>query len=168
LPDGSRLFLIVVTPAITHRSSALLDHLARLSRLRSEAALSPLGLRPRHLVALTLLRDHHGSTQQALAGQLQIDRTNLVGLLNELEADGLIARRRAAEDRRRHIVEITEAGTTRLQQAECALAAAENETLGALDPDQRETLYQLLQQATAGHVVDCAAAADVAPASASA
>ena len=39
-----------------------------------------------------------------------------------------------------------------------ALAAAENEVFSALDHDQRETLYRLLQQATAGHIVDCAAA----------
>jgi DNA-binding MarR family transcriptional regulator len=95
---------------------------------------------------------------------LQIDRTNLVGLLNELERDGLVERRRTAEDRRRHIVELTPEGTARLREAECALAAAEEEVLGALDADQRELLYQLLQQATAGHVVDCAAAVDTAAA----
>ena len=75
-----------------HRSSALLDHLARLTRVRAESALTPLGLRARHLVALTVLRDHGSATQQSLSGALRIDRTNLVGLLNELEADGLIAR----------------------------------------------------------------------------
>src|SRR5476649_2217464 len=79
-------------PAATacHRSSALLDHLARLTRLRAESALAPLGLRPRHLVLLTVLRDHGSPTQQALAAALRTDRTNLVGLLNELETDGLI------------------------------------------------------------------------------
>jgi tagatose-1,6-bisphosphate aldolase len=40
-----------------------------------------------------------------------------------------------------------------------ALAATEDEVLGALDADQRETLYQLLAQATTSHVVDCASAA---------
>ncbi|HWI71711.1 MAG TPA: MarR family winged helix-turn-helix transcriptional regulator [Baekduia sp.] len=151
-----------------HRSSALLDHLARLTRSRSESALAPLGLRPRHLVALTVLRDHGGGTQQGLASVLQIDRTNLVGLLNDLERLGLIARRRAEDDRRRHIVELTPGGAERLREAECAMAAAENEVLGALDPEQRETLYQLLQQATAGHVVDCAGAAAAAEATATA
>ncbi|WP_432419782.1 MarR family winged helix-turn-helix transcriptional regulator [Baekduia alba] len=152
---------IAGTESTTHRSSALLDHLARLTRLRSESALAPLGLRPRHLVALTVLRDHGGSTQQALAGMLHIDRTNLVGLLNDLEKAGLISRLRAEEDRRRHIVALTADGAQRLGEAECALAAAENEVLGALDVDERETLYRLLQRATGGHVGDCAAAAAV-------
>ena len=149
-----------------HRSSALLDHMARLMRMRAESALAPLGLRPRHLVALTVLRDQGSPTQQALAAALQTDRTNLIGLLNELETDGLIVRRRSAEDRRRHFVELTAAGSERLAEAETALAEAEDDVLGALDADQRETLYQLLAQATTSHVVDCAAAAaEVLPAS---
>jgi DNA-binding MarR family transcriptional regulator len=151
--------VIAGTESTTHRSSALLDHLARLMRTRAASALSPLGLRPRHLVALTVLRDHTGATQQGLAIALHIDRTNLVGLLNDLESRGLIARRRAEEDRRRHIVELTDDGAEALATAECALAATENEVLGALDTEQRELLYQLLQQATAGHMLDCAAAA---------
>jgi DNA-binding MarR family transcriptional regulator len=155
----SRLPTISSLPAIDqppHRSAALLVHLARLMRVRSEAALEPLGLRARHLIALTVLREQRGSTQQALATTLQVDRTNLVGLLNELEADGLIARRRSSEDRRRHIVELTAAGAQQLAAAECALAAAEAEVLGALDLQQRETLYHLLQRATAEAHLDCA------------
>jgi DNA-binding MarR family transcriptional regulator len=129
-------------------------------RLRSESALAPLGLRPRHLVALTVLRDRGVSTQQALSTTLQIDRTNLVGLLNELEADKLIERRRTSEDRRRHVVELTAAGVDVLARVEFALAAVEDEVLGGLDDEQRETLYSLLQQATSDHAPNCADAID--------
>ncbi|MDT4899670.1 MAG: hypothetical protein QOJ78_600 [Pseudonocardiales bacterium] len=146
----------VITPP-THRSSALLDHLARRMRLRTEAVLAPLGLRPRHLVALTVLRHLGGSTQQALATTLAMDGTNIVGLLNELEADKLIERRRSPEDRRRHVVELTEAGVNQLANAECALAQVEHEVLGALDASQRETLYTLLQLAATGTGVSCPA-----------
>ena len=93
-----------------HRSGALLDHLARRMRLRAESVLAPLGLRPRHLVALTVLRGRDGITQQALSVTLEMDGTNIVGLLNELEAEDLIERRRSPEDRRRHLVVLTEAG----------------------------------------------------------
>jgi DNA-binding MarR family transcriptional regulator len=153
---------VTIVASLSHtdrRSLPLLDHLVRLGRMRAEAALAPLGLRPRHLVALTVMRQHGDSTQQALAAALRIDRTNLVGLLNELETDGLIARRRSAEDRRRHIVELTGDGARRLAEAEAALTAVEDEVLGALDPGQRELLYDLLTQATTSHVLDCAAAA---------
>jgi MarR family transcriptional regulator, lower aerobic nicotinate degradation pathway regulator len=134
---------------------ALLDHLARRMRLRAEAVLAPLGLRPRHLVALTVLRDRGGSAQQALAATLTTDGTNIVGLLNELEAEKLIERRRSPEDRRRHVVELTALGAEQLAKVECALSTVEDEVLGALDESQRETLYSLLQQAVTGTVVNC-------------
>jgi MarR family transcriptional regulator, lower aerobic nicotinate degradation pathway regulator len=139
-----------------HHPGALIDHLARRMRLRAEAVLAPLDLRPRHLVALTVLRDRGGSTQQALAVTLAMDGTNIVGLLNKLEADNLIERRRSPDDRRRHLVEITDVGAKQLAKAELALSAVEDEVLGALDHTQRETLYDLLQQAAVGTVVTCA------------
>jgi MarR family transcriptional regulator, lower aerobic nicotinate degradation pathway regulator len=149
---------MAVQPEVTqtaHHSGALLDHLARRMRLRSEAVLAPLGLRPRHMVALTVLRDGGGSTQQALAATLEMDGTNIVGLLNDLEAKNLIERRRSPEDRRRHTVELTEAGATQLSNVEFALLSAEDEVLGALSETQREMLYNLLQQAARGSDVSC-------------
>src|SRR3954470_10069149 len=119
---------MAVTSHQAHRSSALLDHLARPMRMRPGAALGPLRLRPRHFVTLTVLRGAGGiAGQQELAASLSMDRTNLVGLLNELEAEGLILRRRAPEDRRRHIVELTPAGEERLAAAEAAIGAAEDD-----------------------------------------
>jgi len=149
---------LIVNPAVQHRSSALIDHLARFTRARAESALDRQGLRPRALVALTLLRDHGSFSQQGLATALQIDKTNLVGLLNDLENGGLVARRRSPEDRRRHVVEITPAGEAKLADAEAALAAVEDDLLRGLSEDERETLYQLLQRATSEHVVDCSTA----------
>ena len=151
---------MATTTKQAHRSSALLSHLARLIQMASQAELEPLGLRPRHLVALTVLRENDGvAGQQDLAAELHVDRTNLVGLLNELEGDGLILRRRAEKDRRRHIVELTAAGEERLAAAERAIGAAEDEVLGALSDRQREQLFELLQQASAGRAPDCGAAA---------
>jgi len=139
-----------------HRCGALLDHLTRRMRLRSEAVLAPLGLRPRHLVALTVLRDRQGSTQQDLAKTLEMDSTNVVGLLNELETANLVERRRSPADRRRHLVELTDVGAKQLAKAEFALAAVEDEVLCGLDNEQRETLYTLLQQAsTQGEFIAC-------------
>jgi DNA-binding MarR family transcriptional regulator len=132
------------------RSGALLELLARRMRGASEAALGEAGLRPRHLIALTVLRDVGESSQADLAGSLQMDRTNLVGLLNELEKEGLIERRRSPEDRRRHSVVLTTTGRERLARAEFTLSAAEDLVLGALTSKQRETLYELLQKAVAG------------------
>jgi len=130
-----------------HRCGALLDHLARRIRLRSESVLTPFGLRTRHLLALTVLREQSGSTQQDLAKTLEMDSTNIVGLLNDLEGQNLVERRRSPADRRRHVVELTDVGLKLLIKIEFALAAVEDEVLGTLDYDEREALYSLLHKA---------------------
>jgi hypothetical protein len=66
----------------------LLIKLGRITMYRFTEALEPFGLRPRHLAALIELRDRGELTQQSLCGQLHLDPTNLVAILNELEASG--------------------------------------------------------------------------------
>jgi DNA-binding MarR family transcriptional regulator len=143
----------------THQSAALIDHLARATRHQAEIALAPLGLRTRHLVALTLLRDHGPASQRDLAAALHLDPSNVVGLLNELERTGLAIRRRDADDRRRHIVELSRHGHETLAAAEQALKQMEDELFAPLDADQRETLYELLLEVTGGQLPNCVSAA---------
>ena len=139
---------VVEQPA--HHCGALLDYLARRMRSAGLEVLKPLGLRSRHLLALTVLRDHGASSQIHLAEILDIDRTNLVGLLNELEQAGLVQRHRSAQDRRRHDVVLTDPGRERLAQAEIRLGVTEDVVLAALSRPERETLYGLLARATEG------------------
>jgi DNA-binding MarR family transcriptional regulator len=146
-----------------HRCGALLEQLARRMRLHTETVLAPLDLRPRHLVALTVLRDQNGSTQQALSTTLMMDRAKVVGLLNELETAGLIERLRSPEDRRRHVVQLTDAGIQGLAKAEFALTAAEDAVLGTLDDTQREALYDLLALANSASPDGAAACASAMP-----
>lgn len=137
-----------VVDGSARRSGALIDYLARHLRRRSESALTPLGLRTRHLVALTVLRERGEVTQQDLAAALVLDSTNIVGLLNELESKDLAERRRSPSDRRRHVVSLTSEGLRVLCEAEAALAAVEDEVFEALDRTQRDQLHQLLVAAT--------------------
>ncbi|MFD2025606.1 MarR family winged helix-turn-helix transcriptional regulator [Promicromonospora aerolata] len=130
------------------RSGALIDYLARHLSRRSESALAPLGLRTRHLVALTVLRARGDITQRDLASALVLDGTNVVGLLNELEGRGLVERRRSPEDRRRHVVSVTDDGVSLLCAAETALTAVEDEVFQTLTAEQRSQLHELLVAAT--------------------
>lgn len=146
-----------------YHSIALLDHLARAGRRAAETMLDPTGLRPRHLIALTLLSDHGAASQQGLAETLSLDPSNVVGLLNELEERGLITRRRDPADRRRHIVEISTEGENELRAARRLLARVEDDVLRALSADERATLHGLLVRAAGGQLPDttaCAAETD--------
>src|SRR3954454_6687557 len=88
----------------------LMIKLGRITTHRFTEALEPFGIRPRHVAALIELRDRGELTQQSLCGQLHLDPTNLVAILNELEEKGFATRRRDPEDRRRHLVEVSKKG----------------------------------------------------------
>jgi DNA-binding MarR family transcriptional regulator len=133
------------------QSLALLSHLARVGQRETEGVL-PDGLRTAHLMLLTLLRDHGAASQAGLAEALRLDPSNLVGLLNELERRELVTRRHHPEDRRRHIVELSDAGIAELQCTEARLAMIEDRVLGALAPEERAALHDLLMRAAGGQL----------------
>ena len=135
-------------------SAPLLVHLARRMQTEAEVELTAFGLRARHVVALTLLRDLGEQNQSDLPAMLGIDATNVVALLNELEANGLVERRRSAEDRRRHTVTLTAAGTGKLTEIEKVLSVVEQRVLAALSDAEQHDLYSLLARATASSCSD--------------
>ncbi len=106
-----------------------------------------LGMQLRHLVALEYVRDHDNCPQQELADAFCMDANNVVLLLNELEQLGYATRVRDPHDRRRHLVQLTDAGRAAILQTEAAQGAIENEVLQALDAEERRTLRNLLARA---------------------
>jgi DNA-binding MarR family transcriptional regulator len=134
------------------QTGPLLELIARRVRAEAEAEIEAFNLRPRHLVALTLLQLLGPQSQSDLAEALRVDRTNLVGLLNQLEAENLIERRRSSEDRRRHTVSLTPTGNRRLAELQHALTHAEQRVLAVLDSDQQAALHALLEQIAANSV----------------
>ena len=122
----------------------LMIKLGRITMHRFTEALEPFGIRPRHVAALIELRDHGELTQQSLCGQLHLDPTNLVAILNELEQRGYATRRRDPEDRRRHLVEVSSKGVAVIEKVSEVMDGVEDDLLAGLDPDEREQLDALL------------------------
>jgi DNA-binding MarR family transcriptional regulator len=137
------------------RSTVLITRMARAMRRQFERAVAPLGLRARHLVALTHLKDHGPSAQQTLIEALGLDASNLVALLNELEDADLIVRSRDRADRRRGIIELSAEGERLLMEVDRALEAVDDEILSALSADERATLNELLARAGAAGPLEC-------------
>jgi DNA-binding MarR family transcriptional regulator len=105
-----------------------------------------LGMRFKPYMTLGYVRDHPGATQQELESALFMDANSVVLILNELEAARFSIRRRDPNDRRRHIVEITESGRKALDRADKAREGLEDEILGELSVDERKTLRRLLER----------------------
>jgi DNA-binding MarR family transcriptional regulator len=126
--------------------------LTRLSRVIYRRAVPELiGIRIKEFVALVYLRESGKAAQQKLAETMMMDANNCVILLNGLEEEGLIARTRDPEDRRRHIVAITPKGRKALENAERKLETLEDEVLGSLDESERDQLRDLLAKALEDH-----------------
>jgi DNA-binding MarR family transcriptional regulator len=117
-----------------------------LRQIHVRATEEELGMRLKHVILLSHLRDSGEVPQQELGDVTGLDANNLVLMLNDLEVEELAERRRDPADRRRHNVAITKAGRKRLERAEEQLAARDEEVLAALTADERATLRTLLKK----------------------
>jgi MarR family transcriptional regulator, lower aerobic nicotinate degradation pathway regulator len=114
-------------------------------------ALEEAGASLYHYSVLALLAEGASETQASIADTLKLDRSQLVGLLDSLEEDGLIERRRDPNDRRRHMVRLTAAGEKRLGLLRSLVKEIEDHFLAPLDADERYQLYRLLFRVAAYH-----------------
>jgi DNA-binding MarR family transcriptional regulator len=117
-------------------------------------------LSPRQFQLLGLLHDRGQMGQRELGHAMEIDPSILVTLLNPLEADRLLSRRRDALDRRRHLVSLTAKGERRLGAAAQAQREAEDQLFAGLDDAQREQLRILLIALNDSLSGECAPPAD--------
>ena len=98
-------------------------------------------------MAVSALRDTDGELPLVMrAGERRkgVWRSILVTLLNPLDTNGYVSRKRDPTDRRRHVVNLTRRGEQRLDRAAQAQRDAENEILASLTPAQRHQLRNLL------------------------
>jgi DNA-binding MarR family transcriptional regulator len=127
----------------------LLTRLARAVFIRSSVDL--VGMNLRNMVTLAYLRDHPGVSQQTMTEDLSMDSNTGVLVLNDLEDLDYAERRRDPADRRRHLVDITDAGLEALEHAELAQGSIEDEILAGLSTSDRADLRRLLVKALEKH-----------------
>ena len=126
----------------TASPTVLLTRLAwsTFRRLKPEV----LGMKLKEYFALRQLSDDGQMSQASLCSGLNVDANYMTLMLNDLEAEGWVQRRRDPADRRRHIVELTAEGSAAIERAERAIDAMEDEVLGPLSAEERATLRDLM------------------------
>jgi DNA-binding MarR family transcriptional regulator len=134
----------------------LLKRLGFAAKSRSLEIYEQAGLNPYHYAILTVLDERVPETQAAIADALSYDRGTLVGLLDELEEQGFVERKRDPDDRRRHLVRLTADGKRTLARLRTLSQQVEEEFLAPLDAEQREALHTLLLQLATYHEPRCA------------
>jgi DNA-binding MarR family transcriptional regulator len=125
---------------------------ARITRRLADAerpVLAEHGLSMWAYVALSHLAAAPAGTQLALAQAIHYDKTRLIALLDELEADGLVTRTPDPADRRAKVVSLTPAGAARQAQAQRAIRAMEATLLADLSDAERARLRRTLARVAA-------------------
>jgi DNA-binding MarR family transcriptional regulator len=102
------------------------------------------GARGYHYRLLAALEEFGPASQAELGRSTSIDRSDVVGALNELAEEGLIERAPDPDDRRRNVITITPAGRARLGKLDKVLAEIQEELLAPLLAADRRRLIELL------------------------
>ena len=108
--------------------------------------MAEFGLRPVDFSVMSVIHHNPGVTSRQLCAALNLLPPNLVGLVQSLEARGLIKRQPHPTDGRAMGLHPTPAGVALMQQAEQAASDLEIEKSARLTPSQRKTLVELLQK----------------------
>jgi DNA-binding MarR family transcriptional regulator len=120
---------------------------ARAQGLLADAFASE-GVRGYHFRLLAALDQYGPASQADLGRHTGIDRSDVVGTLNDLVARGLARREPDPTDRRRNVVNITKRGATVLARLDAVLDDVQHAVLVPLTPNERKTLVRLLTKLT--------------------
>ena len=115
--------------------------------VRSIAALEQFGLPTGSLTVLSLIAANPGSSQTVLAKAAGLNKSALVGIVDQLEQRGLIARDRSDTDRRRNTVHVTPEGEQAMNALFAAVTREESPIRDALGARDLAQLLALLDRA---------------------
>ena len=136
----------------SHRPDAHLGYLLKHAHLSffelGAVALAPLGINGREAAVLRAIDAGRPVSQGEIARVMNVDRTTMVALIDDLQLKGLVQRRQDPDDRRKNVVELTDAGRGAVQQAAEAVGQAERDFLAPLSAAEaaqfKKTLRALL------------------------
>jgi DNA-binding MarR family transcriptional regulator len=121
-PDG----IAGATPLKMGELSELLGYSLKRAQLKVFEdflrCVAPLQLTPAQFSVLLLLDANPGRNQTEIANTLGILRPNFVAMLDALESRELCVRMRSANDRRSHVLSLTDKGRTTLARAKKLVA----------------------------------------------
>jgi DNA-binding MarR family transcriptional regulator len=128
------------------RFGFLVHDVSRLRRVVFDRALKPLGATRSQWRVLTFLSRRDGMTQTALAADLDLTKVAVGGLLERMEAAGLVQRRPDEFDARIRRVYLTRAGNRLIGQVRSRLAPLEQEALGPNSDEEMATTVRALRR----------------------
>ncbi len=124
-----------------------LNQLHSSLRARLERALADESLGLRSIRVLACLDRSDGMSQQDVCNALDVDRSEMVRIVDRLQEAGLLQRGADPADRRRHNLQLTRNGRKALTRGHLVIDTVTDEALSALSDGERRTLHSLLLRA---------------------
>lgn len=122
----------------------MLFHVTELAGQMYAQAMTTIQLKPQQVGILQLLENEGPMVQARLSDYLSADKAKMVGLLNDLESQGLVARRPNPHDKRSFLVHLLDTGRDRLKEAAKVNDLVNEQFFADLSQDERANLHQLL------------------------
>ena len=138
-----------IPQSLAGRPGALLTIAARTGQDFAKRRLAPLGLSVQLCGVLNLLAVGPIS-QQELGEQLRIDRTTVVELIDDLERQRVVVRRRNPADRRAYMLHLTAKGSAVQKRAARVFDGAADEFFEPLSPAEKKQLMEMLRRVIEG------------------
>ncbi|MEN8159906.1 MAG: MarR family winged helix-turn-helix transcriptional regulator [Myxococcota bacterium] len=123
-----------------------LRRIVRAIDLQSRRMVDQCGLTGPQIVVLREARRLSGSSVSALARAVSLGQPTVSGILDRLEAQGLVRRDRSTQDRRANVVTVTPKGARVLRQAPSLLQDRFRSELSRLEEWERTQILALLQR----------------------
>jgi DNA-binding MarR family transcriptional regulator len=134
---------------LDQRIPFLLSQLGAYVADDAKRRLAPLGVHPRVNAILFALAGKDGQSQRQLSARLGVHRNVMVGLIDNLEQQGLVQRRPHPDDRRAFAVTLTDKARDLLPALQEQSDAIEDEVTAGLSRGERAELLRMLQRVAA-------------------
>lgn len=128
------------------RLGFLMHDVSRLRRSVFNEFMKPLGVTRSQWWVLAHLSRHDGMIQTDLANVLELGKAPLGGLLDRLEASGMVERRSDPIDRRAKRIHLSDKGLQLIAHMSRQSHAMSERMLDGLDPDSRVALANMLMK----------------------
>ena len=103
------------------------------------------GVTPVQFAALQSVANAPDTDQRTLAGRIGLDTSTVAGVIDRLEARGLLLRKPSADDRRVRLLVLTDAGHALLRVVAPAMHNAQARMLAPLPKAERAEFMRMLQ-----------------------
>jgi DNA-binding MarR family transcriptional regulator len=131
-------------PRLGRLPTRLLNQGAAIGDRLSAERFGAVGGHRWQVAVLTSLDAFGPGSQAELSRRTGIFRSDMVSVLNTLEADGYVGRAPDPDDKRRNVITLTEPGRTRLAELSRIGDGVQEELLAPFDEAEREQLIDLL------------------------